>query len=147
MALIAEGVMPLPHRRWPVNRYAGRCFVILLLNPEDNPMAKTHDDFLKKMKAQYDELNQRWSVERSKLEAKAQQVSSEARQKFEDEWESLDRLRKQMREKIIDLEVAAENTWVDFKDEAGDAWKDVREGTEKAWGSLSEGFKKAASRF
>ncbi|MGD8268319.1 MAG: hypothetical protein PVG19_13235 [Desulfobacterales bacterium] len=110
-------------------------------------MAKTHDDFLKKMKAQYDELNQRWSVERSKLEAKAQQVSSEARQKFEDEWESLDRLRKQMREKIIDLEVAAENTWVDFKDEAGDAWKDVREGTEKAWGSLSEGFKKAASRF
>ncbi len=110
-------------------------------------MAKAHDDFLKKMKDQYDELNHRWSVERSKLEAKAQKVSSEARKTFEDEWESLDRLRKQMREKIIDLEVAAENTWDDFKDEAGDAWQDVREGTEKAWDSLSEGFKKAASRF
>ncbi len=110
-------------------------------------MAKTHDDFLKKMRGQFEELNQRWSAERDNLEARAREVSAEARQKFEDEWKSLDQLRKKMREKIIDLEVAAENTWDDFKDEAGDAWQDVREGTEKAWDSLSEGFKKAASRF
>ena len=110
-------------------------------------MAKTHDDFLKKMKAQYDELNQRWSAERDNLEARAREASAEARQKFEAEWKTLDSLRKEMREKIIDLEVAAENAWDDFKDEAGDAWTDVRQGTEKAWGSLSEGFQKAASRF
>ena len=110
-------------------------------------MAKTHDDFLKKMRAQYEELNQRWSAEREKLEAKARQASAEARLKFDKEWASLDRQRQQMREKIIDLEVSAENAWEDFRDEAGDAWKDVREGTEKAWGALSDGFKKAASRF
>ena len=110
-------------------------------------MAQTHDDYLKKIKAQYEELNQRWSAEREKFEAKARQASSEARQKFEAEWKTLDSLRKQMREKIIDLEVAAENAWDDFKDEAGDAWTDVREGTEKSWEALSEGFRKAASRF
>lgn len=110
-------------------------------------MAKTQDEFLKKMKTQFDELNQKWNAERGKLEARTRQASAEARNKFEAEWENLDRLRKQMKEKIVDLEVAGENAWVEFKDGAGEAWDDVRDGTEKAWGTLSEAFKKAASRF
>ncbi|MBL0712240.1 MAG: hypothetical protein JJV98_00950 [Desulfosarcina sp.] len=110
-------------------------------------MAKPQDEFLKKMKTQFDELNHRWSAERSKFEGKARQASAEARKKFEDEWEALDRLRRQMKEKIIDLEVAGENAWDGFKDGAEDAWDDVTDGTEKAWGALSESFKKAASRF
>ena len=99
-------------------------------------MAGPQDEFLRKMKDQFDELNHKWNIERNKLEAKAQHASVEARKKFEAEWEALDQLRRQMKEKIIDLEVAGEN-----------AWGDVRQGTEKAWGALSEAFKKAASRF
>jgi hypothetical protein len=110
-------------------------------------MAGPQDEFLRKMKDQFDELNHKWNIERNKLEAKAQHASVEARKKFEAEWEALDQLRRQMKEKIIDLEVAGENAWVDFKDGAEDAWGDVRQGTEKAWGALSEAFKKAASRF
>ena len=110
-------------------------------------MALTKDEFLKKMKEQYDELNYRWNIERNKLEAKGQQISAEARQKFEKEWEDLGKLRQNMKEKIIDLEVAGENAWDDFKDGAEDAWDDVREGTEKAWEAFSEGLKKAVSRF
>ncbi|MGD9097203.1 MAG: hypothetical protein PVF97_03900 [Desulfobacterales bacterium] len=110
-------------------------------------MAKPQEEFLAKMKAQFDELNDKWSIERNKIEAKAQNLSGEARKKFEAEWEALDQLRRKMKEKIIDLEVAGENAWVDFKDGAEDAWSDVKEGTETAWGALSEAFRKAASRF
>ena len=110
-------------------------------------MAKPQEEFLAKMKAQFDELNYKWNIERNKIEAKAQHLSGEAKKKFEAEWEALDQLRRQMKEKIIDLEVAGENAWVDFKDGAEDAWDDVKDGTEKAWGALSEAFRKAASRF
>ena len=110
-------------------------------------MALSKDEFLKKMKQQYDELNYRWNVERNKLEAKTQHISAEARQKMEKEWEDLGQLRQRMKEKMIDLEVAGENAWDEFKDGAEDAWEDVRDGTEKAWKAFSEGLKKAAKRF
>ena len=110
-------------------------------------MALSKDEFLKKMKQQYDELNYRWNVERSKLEAKTQHISAEARQKMEKEWEDLGQLRQRMKEKMIDLEVAGENAWDEFKDGAEDAWEDVRDGTEKAGKAFSEGLKKAAKRF
>jgi len=110
-------------------------------------MADNKDEFLAKMKQQFEELNQRWNSERRKFESKAKQSSAEARKKLEAEWEELGRLRKQMREKIIDIEVAGENAWDNFKEGAGDAWEDLRSGTESAWGTLSEAFKKAVSRF
>lgn len=110
-------------------------------------MALSKDEFLKKMKQQYEELNDRWTIERDKLQDKSQSFSSEARQKIEAEWEELGRLRQNMKEKIIDLEVAGENAWDEFKDGAESAWDDVRDGTEKAWQAFSEGLKKAVSRF
>jgi hypothetical protein len=110
-------------------------------------MPLTKDEFLKKMKQQYEELNDRWNSERSKLQDKTRNMSTEARQKLEAEWEELGRLRKNMKEKIIDLEVAGENALDEFKDGAENAWDDVRYGTEKAWQAFSEGFKKAISRF
>ena len=110
-------------------------------------MALSKDDFLKKMKEQYDDLNYRWNVERNKLEAKSQHLSAEARQKMEAEWEELGKMRQRMKEKIIDLEVAGENAWDEFKDGAEEAWEDVRQGTERAWKAFSEGLKKAVSRF
>ncbi len=110
-------------------------------------MAKPQDEFLAKMKAQFEELNRKWISERSRLEQRIQNVSAEARKKYEAEWEALDQLRRQMQEKLIDLEVAGENAWDDFKDGAEDAWGDVRDGTETAWRALRDGFKKASSRF
>ena len=99
-------------------------------------MAKEKDEFLDNLKKQYDELNYQWNVLRNKLEAKAQHKSAEARKKIETEVEDLAGLRKQMKSKIIDLEVAGENAWYDLKD-----------GAETAWKSLSEAFKKAGSHF
>ncbi|MBW2192613.1 MAG: hypothetical protein JRF27_02390 [Deltaproteobacteria bacterium] len=94
------------------------------------------EEILKKLKKQYDDLNYKWSIERNKLEAKSQHAAADAIQKFEEERENLRRMRKEMKEKIIDLEVAGEN-----------AWDDVRDGAEEAYKSLSEAFKKASSHF
>jgi hypothetical protein len=43
------------------------------------------DEFIKKMKAQFNELNFRYSTERDKIEAKAQHLSADARIAVEDE--------------------------------------------------------------
>ncbi len=105
------------------------------------------DELLEKMKQQLDDINQRWRIERDKFEAKAEQITAEVRKKIEPELEDLDRLRKQMKEKIIELEVAGENAWDEVKDSAEDAWDDLKEGTEDACKALSKAIKKAASHF
>ena len=94
------------------------------------------EEFIKKMKQEFNDLNYRWSIERNKLEAKAQHLSADARKTFEEELARLQKLRAEMKEKMVDLEVAGEN-----------AWYDIKEGTEKAWKALSKAFKKASTRF
>lgn len=99
-------------------------------------MTINKDEILAKFKEQYDELNYRWNIERSRYEAKAQHATADVKKKYEEELEELQRMRKRMKEKIVELDVASDN-----------AWEDVREGTEDAWKSLSNAFKKAAARF
>ena len=94
------------------------------------------EEFIKKMKRQLDELNYRYSIERDKFEAKAQHLSADAKKTFEIELEKLQELRKELKERLVDLDVAGEN-----------AWHDVKEGTEEAWKALSKAFKKASSHF
>lgn len=94
------------------------------------------EEFIKKMKKQLDELNYRYSIERDKFEAKAQHLSADAKKTFEKEMESLQELRKEAKEKLVDLDVAGEN-----------AWHDVKEGAEEAWKALSKALKKASTHF
>ncbi|MCG6893225.1 MAG: coiled coil domain-containing protein [Desulfobacteraceae bacterium] len=99
-------------------------------------MTMKKEEIIQKMQEQLDDLNYRWSVERNKWEAQAQKSGAEAKKKFDKEIEQLRSLRRQMKEKIANLEVAGDN-----------AWYDVKEGAENAWKELSEAFKKARSRF
>ena len=94
------------------------------------------EEILEQLKKQYDELNYKWSIERDKFEAKAQHLGAEARKEFEETREQYRKLRKDMKEKIVDLEVAGEN-----------AWDDVKEGAETAWKAMSNAFDKATSHF
>ena len=94
------------------------------------------DEFIKNMKQKFNELNYHYSIERGKLEARAQHLGADAKKALEDELEKLQKLQKEMKSKIIDLEVASEN-----------AWYDVRDGSEKAWKALSKALKKATSHF
>jgi len=99
-------------------------------------MSKTKNEFLEEMKKQLEDLNYQWNIERNKFEAKAQHATAEAKKQFEDEREEFRKFRKEMQEKIVDLDVASDN-----------AWEDLKDGTEKAWTALSDSFKKAASHF
>jgi len=94
------------------------------------------EEFLKKIKQEFNDLNYRYSIERDKFEAKAQHLGAEARKTFEEEMAKLNKLRKETKEKIVDLEVAGENAWFEVKD-----------GAEEAWTALSKAFKKASSHF
>jgi hypothetical protein len=99
-------------------------------------MSSKKDELVAELKKKYDDLNYRWNIERNKLEAKAQHESAEAKQKFEETRQELRKFRKEMKEKIVDLEVAGEN-----------AWEDVKNGAEKAWKALSKAFDKASAHF
>jgi len=99
-------------------------------------MSETKNEFLEEMKKQLDDLNYRWNIERNKVEAMTQKATAEAKKQFEEEREEFRQFRKEMQEKIVDLDVASDN-----------AWEDLKEGTEQAWTALSDAFKKAVSHF
>lgn len=94
------------------------------------------DDYLEQMKKQYDELNYRWSRERDKFEANLQHESADARKKYEEARDEFQKVRKEMKKKISDLEVAGDN-----------AWDDIKGGADEAWGVLTKAFDKASSHF
>ena len=97
---------------------------------------ETKDSYSKKMKEMFDDLNNKWSIERNKLEAKAQHAKVEVKKKFEDQLKALQESRKKMRQKLDQIDNAGE-----------EAWKDVKKGVDSAWHSLNEAIKKARSHF
>ena len=99
-------------------------------------MPTQKDEFVQQLKKQYDDLNYRWSRERDKFEADLQHTEADARQEFEAKREEYRKLRSQMKEKIVELDVASDN-----------AWEDLKDGAEKSWSALSQAFDKAAAHF
>jgi len=99
-------------------------------------MPDKKEEFLKQIKKKYDDLNYQWNIERNKIEAKLQHQGADATKIFEEKREELRKFRSEMKEKIVDLEVAGEN-----------AWEEVKEGAEDAWKVLSNAFDKATGHF
>jgi len=99
-------------------------------------MPSKKDDFLEQLKKQYDELNYRWSRERDKFEADLQHESADVRKEYEAKREEFRKFRKELDEKIVDLDVASDN-----------AWEDLKDGAENAWNQMSKAFDKAAAHF
>ncbi len=97
---------------------------------------ETKDSYFKQMKAKFDDLNYKWSIERNKLEAKAQLAKDEARRKFEKKLKTLHERSEQMSQKLDQIDNASE-----------EAWKDIKQGVDNAWQSLNEALKKARSHF
>ncbi len=99
-------------------------------------MTMNKSEFLARMKKQYDALNYRWSRERDKFEAGFQHASADAQKEYEAKREEYRKLRSELKEKIVELDVASDNAWDDLKD-----------GAEKSWSALSKAFDEAASHF
>jgi hypothetical protein len=97
---------------------------------------ETKDLYLKKMRAKFEDLNNKWNIERNKLEAKAQHAKIEVKKKFEEKLKNLQERREKMRKKLDQIDNASE-----------EAWSDIKEGVDSAWQSLNETIKKARSHF
>ena len=97
---------------------------------------ETKDSYLKKMKEKFDDLNYKWSIERNKLEAKAQHAKVEVKKKYEEKLKTLQQKSEKMSQKLDQIDNAS-----------GDAWKDIKEGVDNAWHSLNEAIRKARSHF
>ena len=97
---------------------------------------ETKDSYLKKMKAKFDDLNYKWSLERNKLEAKAQHAKVEVKKNFEGKLKTLHERREKMSQRLDQIDNASE-----------EAWKDIKDGADSAWKSLNEAIKRARSHF
>jgi chromosome segregation ATPase len=97
---------------------------------------ETKDSYLKKMKAKFDDLNYKWSLERNKLEAKAQHAKVEVKKNFEGKLKTLHERREKMSQRLDQIDNASE-----------EAWKDIKDGVDGAWKSLNEAIKRARSHF
>ena len=99
-------------------------------------MPTQKDEFIQQLKKQYDDLNYRWSRERDKFEADLQHTGADVRKEYEAKREEYRKSRSQLKEKIVELDVASDN-----------AWEDLKDGAEKSWSALSQAFDKAAAHF
>jgi len=97
---------------------------------------ETKDAYLKKMKEMFDDLNNKWNVERNKLEGKAKHAKVEVKKKFEEQLKTLKEKRVKMDQKLNQVDNASE-----------EAWKDLKKSADSAWHSLNEAIKKARSHF
>lgn len=101
-------------------------------------MFSKKEEYLASVKKKFDELNYQWNIERNKFEARMQRESAQALKKLEQEREDLRKLRNEVKEKIIDLEVAGENAWHDLKDGTEKSWKELRKAFDKATGNFKK---------
>lgn len=88
--------------------------------------------YVQKAQAKLDE----WDAQLSKLRAQLSGASADVKIKLNNEIESLESKRSDMKDKLNKLRNASE-----------DAWEDMKEGFESAWESVSTSFKDAVNRF
>lgn len=96
----------------------------------------TKQEYADKLKKQFDDWNYKWSIERNKLEAKAQKAEATLKNKVNQEIEEIQRKRDHVKEKIRQINLAGDS-----------AWEDLKEGAQTSWNDLVEAFNKARSRF
>lgn len=87
------------------------------------------DQYLEKFKAQLDQ----WNADLSKLEARAREMSADARLQIEHEIQDLRQRRDEARERYKELEKAGEHSWNDLRTRSEQAWNDLAEGFRRAW--------------
>ncbi|MFZ7110071.1 MAG: coiled coil domain-containing protein [Desulfatiglandales bacterium] len=95
-------------------------------------MTEKRDAYVKKLKAKMDE----WNAEIDKIEAQADQAEAEAKIEYYRQVEDLRAKRRDVEDKMAELQKAGDG-----------AWEDLKAGIESAWDSLGNALKSAASRF
>lgn len=92
----------------------------------------TKEAYQKRLQAQFSE----WDARLAELRAKARKASAEARIRYEDELESLERRRAAVQKSLDEFAARGEG-----------AWEDMKSGLEKAWDEMGKAIDQVAKRF
>lgn len=95
-------------------------------------MAQKRDAYVEMLKEQLD----KWNTELDKLEAKADRTRTEGKLEYEKQMADLKERRKDLEDKIDEIQQAGEG-----------AWEDLKAGVEIAWDALGDAIKSATSKF
>lgn len=95
-------------------------------------MTENKDAYVEKLQAKMDE----WNAEIDRLEAKARQAKADSKINYEKELENLRAKRRDLQEKIDQVQQSGKG-----------AWEDLKAGIEAAGQALEMAVKSAASRF
>ncbi len=95
-------------------------------------MSEQRDAYVQKLKAKMDE----WNAEIKQLEAKADQVGADAKIEYSSQLNDLKTKRKELEEKIEQLQKSGEG-----------AWEDLKAGAERAWKTLGDAVNSAIAKF
>jgi prefoldin subunit 5 len=95
-------------------------------------MTEKRDAYVQKLKAKMDE----WNAEIDKLAAKADQADVETKIMYHKQLEHLRAKRKDLEDKIAEVQQAGES-----------AWEDLKQGLENSWEILKTSFRKSKSEF
>lgn len=95
-------------------------------------MTENKDVYVEKLQAKMDE----WNAEIQKLEAKVRQAQADSKIKHEKDLENLRAKRRELEEKITQVQQSGKG-----------AWQDLKAGIESAGQALDMAVKSAASRF
>lgn len=92
----------------------------------------SRDEYIRKMQAKLEE----WNAEIDTLTAKADEVTADVKNEYNEQIESLKARQAAARQKIEELQQAGES-----------AWEDLKSGVELAWTAIGEAIDSARSRF
>lgn len=92
----------------------------------------SRDEYIRKMQAKLEE----WNAEIDALTAKADKVTADVKNEYNEQIESLKAKQAAARQKIEELQQAGEG-----------AWEDLKSGIELAWSAIGEAIDSARSRF
>ncbi len=95
-------------------------------------MGEKREAYLEKLRARMDE----WNAEIDVLSAKAHQAKAEMKIEYLNELEDLRAKRRDLQQKIVEMEQASEN-----------AWQDLKQGLENSWTILKKSLTRAKSEF
>jgi hypothetical protein len=90
------------------------------------------DEYVAKLKDKLDD----WNEDIDKLEAKAENVKEDVKEKYAEEIEVVKKQREVVKEKTMEL-----------IDSSEDAWEELKIGVEAAWHKLTEAIDRAHSKF
>lgn len=99
---------------------------------EEGPGPGRRDEYVRKLKLQLDEWNDRIDA----LEERLEDAQAGARKRYQEQRDSLMARRREAEEKLKEIQEAS-----------GNAWEELREGADRAWAQLKDAVNRARAEF